>query len=343
MRKEGIRAAPYHAGLPDEERAANQDAFARDDVEVIVATIAFGMGIDKSNVRFVIHRDMPKDIESWYQEMGRAGRDGLPSDCFLFYSWADVKLHERFLDDIADPVQRETKHQGTKSLFRLVERDTCRHQGILAHFDERLEGCGDSCDVCGAVSAEELAAEGMMLGRRRGGAGTLPFSGVSIPGESGIPGEGARRERSRHGPRHGDRSYPNADDGLFQRLRDVRKRLADAKGVPAYIVFSDKTLRAMSEARPTTPAALLAVSGVGPAKLERYGREFLEALAAESDVTGEVDPVAVEVEAVTVNVDGGSVEVDAMSAEADVSSGVSDSGGEFASGDGALSTGDSSR
>ncbi len=343
LRKEGIRAAPYHAGLPDEKRAANQDAFARDDVEVIVATIAFGMGIDKSNVRFVIHRDMPKDIESWYQEMGRAGRDGLASDCFLFYSWADVKLHERFLDDIADPVQREAKHQGTKSLFRLVERDTCRHQGILAHFDERLEGCGSSCDVCAGVSAEELAAEGMMLGRRRGGAATLPFLGESTPAETGISGEGAHRERSRHGPRHGGPSVPDFDDDLFQRLRDVRKSLADAQGVPAYIVFSDKTLRAMSDARPTTPAALLAVSGVGPAKLERYGREFLEALAAESDVPGEVDAVAVEVEAVTVIVDDGSVEVDAMSAEADVSSGASDSGGGFASGDGALSTGDSSR
>jgi ATP-dependent DNA helicase RecQ len=107
-------APPYHAGLPDAERERNQNAFARDDVDVVVATIAFGMGIDKSNVRYVIHRDMPKDVESWYQEIGRAGRDGLPADCWLFYSWADAKLHERFLDGISGPgrAQRSLARHG---------------------------------------------------------------------------------------------------------------------------------------------------------------------------------------------------------------------------------------
>src|SRR5213079_2188137 len=105
--RNGVRARPYHAGLADDERARTQDAFARDQVEVVVATVAFGMGIDKSNVRFVIHRDMPRSIEAWYQEIGRAGRDGLPSDCVVFFSWADVIGYDTFLNEIEDPELRD--------------------------------------------------------------------------------------------------------------------------------------------------------------------------------------------------------------------------------------------
>ena len=255
LRGQGVRALPYHAGLPAETRRANQEAFQLDDVDVIVATVAFGMGIDKSNVRFVIHRDMPKDVESWYQEMGRAGRDGLESDCVLFYSWADVKLHERFLNDIDDPDLWRIKRQATVDLFRLVEGGRCRHQAILAHFDEVMSPCDAACDVCSGVPAEELAAAFAPSGR-------LP--------------SGPRRATHVHstaGP------VTAEEEALFQTLRDLRRELADRQGVPAYIVFSDKVLREMAARRPRSEAELLDVSGVGPTKLERYGEAFLEVFA----------------------------------------------------------------
>jgi len=256
LRSNGVSARPYHAGLPNDERLRNQEAFRRDEIDVMVATIAFGMGIDKSNVRFVIHRDMPKDVESWYQEIGRAGRDGLPSDCFLFYSWADVKLHERFLNDIDDPELWNQKRQMTVEMFRLVESGRCRHQAILAHFDEAMAPCGTSCDVCTGTRPDELAAEMMASLGQLGGA----------------------RGRARHVSSTGGPLDPE-DEALFQRLRALRKELADRQRVPAYIVFSDKVLLEMVARRPATEQDLLDVPGVGPAKLKKYGSAFLEALA----------------------------------------------------------------
>jgi len=255
----GVSARPYHAGLPAEERQRNQEAFQRDEVDVIVATVAFGMGIDKSNVRFVIHRDMPKDIESWYHAIGRAGRDGLESDCFLFYSWADVKMHERFLDDIDDPDVFQRKRQATIDLFRLVEAGRCRHRLILAYFDEEMAPCGASCDVCTGERIADVAAAAMV------GMGVVKGGGTSGKRAKRVPAELA-----------------DADQELFEGLRTLRKELADQQGVPAYIVFNDKVLVEMASRRPRNDSEMLDVPGVGPAKLEKYGEPFLDLLAAAS-------------------------------------------------------------
>jgi ATP-dependent DNA helicase RecQ len=245
---QGVLAVPYHAGLDERERARNQDRFARDEVDVVVATVAFGMGIDKSNVRFVIHRDMPKSIEAWYQEIGRAGRDGLDSDCVLFYSWADVIGYDAFLDSVEDTEVREETRRKTVEMFRLADRPGCRHQSLVRYFEESLEPCGASCDVCRGITLDDLVANVRVIetsGRRAGGAA---LSGEIVNPE------------------------------LFERLRVLRRRLADAEGVPAYIVFSDAVLRGMAERVPTSRTEMLTVSGVGPVKFERYGEAFLEAL-----------------------------------------------------------------
>jgi ATP-dependent DNA helicase RecQ len=221
LSKHGIAALPYHAGMTDEERTSNQEAFQKDDVDVIVATIAFGMGIDKSNVRFIIHQDMPKDVESWYQEIGRAGRDGLDSDCFLFYSWADVKLQERFLSDIEDEALRETKRAPSPTSTDGGAQSSCRHQGIVAYFDEAIDPCGDACDVCRGVTVEAMAADAMMAHVAPGKA--LPIAGSrSTPGSAA--GGGARAALDSGTLGDAPPPFDPTPTPLFDRLRALRKR-----------------------------------------------------------------------------------------------------------------------
>lgn len=274
LRETGITAVSYHAGMENDERAASQEAFVRDEVRVMVATNAFGMGIDKSDVRFVVNCGLPLSLEEYYQEAGRAGRDGEPAECYLLWSRGDIRTCHFFIDNTEFPP--ETSQEERNSLLNNRNRllsamigyamsDSCLRARVLRYFGQDASslgagsddaGCG-GCSVCLGSSAEEYLRSNRAR-RVYGGLGT---------------GTAVGSYRTRELPSEAE--VTDEDERLFQRLRALRKQLADASHVPPYVVFSDATLRAMVRRRPTTSEELLSVSGVSKTKLERYGAAFL--------------------------------------------------------------------
>ncbi|WP_044207567.1 DNA helicase RecQ [Coleofasciculus chthonoplastes] len=340
LQKDGISALPYHAGMSDIDRSSNQNRFIRDDVQVIVATIAFGMGINKLDVRFVIHYDLPRNLEGYYQESGRAGRDGEPAYCTIFYRPGDVPRLDYLIDQKPDPREQRVARQQLQQIRDYAEGTDCRRTILLRYFGERFKGNCDNCDnCCHPKPVEDWTIEAqkflscvarcrerfgmthiidVLRGSRKkkveqNGHHLLSTYGIgrdkSIDAwkmlarsllHQGLMDETTdgyrvlklnkrswevlRKQRSVHiaitqtpvAKALSDVSPRTAEiELLFERLRKLRKQIADIQSVPPYVIFADSSLKLMARMKPKTLEEFAQISGVTAHKLTQYGERFV--------------------------------------------------------------------
>jgi ATP-dependent DNA helicase RecQ len=273
LEEKGIPAIGYHGKMDSDTRRRNQESWMADDVRVLVGTVAFGLGINKANVRAVIHLSLPKSIEQFYQEAGRAGRDGDPADCILLWRKRDMGLLAHFIEQTEDPDEKARGWQRWRDIQGFAESTLCRHRRICLHFGEtpKWTSC-QACDICGYLP-ECLIQPAQKPSRR-----PLKPASPAVP----VSSAGEKVDRPRKSAAPGNIA---AGPDLRERLREWRRTTAKEQGVAAFVVLHDTTMDEICRRQPSSTEALLSVPGIGEKKLERYGRQILEVISAFRNAT----------------------------------------------------------